>query len=330
MSVYIIAEAGVNHNGDIKKAIELVDVAIEAKADAVKFQLFCAENIVSKQAKKAEYQKKTTETEETQYEMLKKLELSQEDYLQLYNYCKDKPITLLATAFDFESIDFLHKLNTPIWKIPSGEVTNLPYLEKISKLNKPVIMSTGMCNLEEISDALSIIRKYNNDVSLLHCNTEYPTPYSDVNLRAMATIKSEFDVKVGYSDHTNSIEVALAAVALGAEIIEKHFTLDKKMQGPDHAASLEPDELIRLVEAIRNVEKALGSKEKKPSESEIKNKVIARKSIVAKYQIKKGEAFTTKNLAIKRPENGIIPMKWYDVLETKAKRDFEKDELIEL
>lgn len=330
MSVYIIAEAGVNHNGEIKNAYKLIDAAIEARADAVKFQLFNAENIVSKKAQKAEYQKVATDKDETQFEMLKKLELSQDEYIELHEYCKDKPITLLATAFDFESIDFLEKLDTPVWKIPSGEVTNLPYLEKIAKINKPIIMSTGMCDMSEVEEAVSIIKKYNNKITVLHCNTEYPTPYSDVNLRAMKTMKDALNTEIGYSDHTESIEIPIAAVAMGACIIEKHFTLDNSMEGPDHAASLEPDELKRMVEAIRNVESALGNGKKQASQSEIKNKDIARKSIVAKIKISKGEFFTSDNLDIKRPGNGVSPMRWYDALGQKAKRDYEKDELIEL
>ena len=330
MGVYIIAEAGVNHNGDIKKAFELIDAAIAAKADAVKFQLFRAENIVSEQAQKADYQKAATNEEETQFDMLKRLELSQDEYMQLYDYCLYKPITLLATAFDFQSIEFLHKLGTPMWKIPSGEVTNLPYLEKVAKCNKPIIMSTGMCDMKEVENALTVLRKHNDDISVLHCNTEYPTPYRDVNLRAMITMKDVFNTKVGYSDHTESIEVSIAAVAMGAGIIEKHFTLDKNMEGPDHAASLEPDELGRMVTAIRNVEDALGSGKKEASESEIKNKNAARKSIVAKCKISKGDIFSTENLAVKRPGSGISPMEWYDVLNKPAVRDFEKDELIEL
>lgn len=330
MSVYIIAEAGVNHNGEIENAFKLIDAAIEAKADAVKFQLFNAENIVSKNAKKAEYQKAATDQDETQFEMLKKLELSQDEYIKLHEYCMDKPITLLATAFDFDSIDFLQKLDTPVWKIPSGEVTNLPYLEKIAKVNKPIIISTGMCSMSEVEQAVTIIKKYNDNITVLHCNTEYPTPYRDVNLRAMQTMKDAFSIEIGYSDHTESIEIPIAAVAMGASIIEKHFTLDKNMKGPDHAASLEPNELKRMIEAIRNVENALGSGKKQASQSEMKNKDVARKSIVAKTKISKGDIYTTDNLDIKRPGSGVSPMKWYDVLGEKAKRDFDKDELIEL
>lgn len=328
MGVFIIAEAGVNHNGDINKAFELIDVAIKAGVDAVKFQFFSAEGLVSKTAAKAQYQKQTTNKEETQYEMLKRLELSKDDYIRLDEYCKDKEIMLFATAFDFDSIDFLHSIDIPIWKVPSGEVTNLPYLEKIAKYKKPIIMSTGMCDITEISQSLEIIKKYNNDVTLLHCNTEYPTPYKDVNLRAMNTIKKVFNVPVGYSDHTSSIEVSIAAVALGACVIEKHFTLDKNMEGPDHLSSLEPDELKAMAKAIRNIEKALGNDKKEVSESEARNKETVRKSIVAKTDILQGEVFSEKNITAKRPGRGISPMRWYEVIGKKAKQNFKKDEVI--
>ncbi len=331
MKVLIIAEAGVNHNGSLKLAKQLVDKAVEAGVDCVKFQTFVAENIVSKNAVKAEYQLKETSAEETQYGMLKRLELSFEEFIELNEYCKIKKIMFLSTAFDFESVDFLNKLGMETWKIPSGEITNLPYLVKVAKLNKPVILSTGMCTLEDIENALNILKENGvEDITVLHCTTEYPTPFSDVNLKAMETIKNKFNVKVGYSDHTKGIEVPIAAVAMGATVIEKHFTLDKNMEGPDHKASLEPEELKAMVDAIRNIELALGTGVKEPAPSEIKNINIARKSIIAKCDIKAGEVFTEENLTVKRPGDGISPMKWYDVLGKVASRDFVEDELIEL
>ncbi|NCC01718.1 MAG: N-acetylneuraminate synthase [Clostridia bacterium] len=327
----IIAEAGVNHNGNLELAKKLVDVAKSAGADIIKFQTFISKNVVSKNAKKAEYQKKNHNKEESQLEMVKKLELSFEEFANLYEYCKDKDIEFMSTAFDFESIDFLDALGLVNWKIPSGEITNLPYLIKIAKLNKPVILSTGMSTMEDIRSAIQVLKdNESGELIVLHCTTEYPTPFEDVNLRAMNTIKEEFGVKVGYSDHTKGIEVPIAAVALGATVIEKHFTLDRNMEGPDHKASLEPDELAAMVKAIRNVEKALGSCEKKPADSEIKNMAIARKSIIAKHAIKAGEIFSDDNLTVKRPGNGISPMKWFEIIGRKASRDFEEDELIEI
>ncbi len=331
MSTYIIAEAGVNHNGSFELAKKLVDYAKEAGVDCIKFQTFVSENIVSKKATKAEYQKKHTNADESQLDMLKKLELSFEDFIKLNEYCKEKEIDFMSTAFDFDSIDFLDSLNMPIWKIPSGDITNLPYLVKIAKLEKPVILSTGMSTIEDIEKAIVALKNNGvKDLTVLHCTTEYPTPYCDVNLKAMITIKEKFDVKIGYSDHTKGIEVPISAVALGAMVIEKHFTLDKNMEGPDHKASLEPTELKNMVMAIRNIEKAIGDGIKKPAPSEEKNMAIARKSIIANCNIKKGEVFTEDNLAIKRPGSGISPMNWYDVLGKEAKRDFEEDELIEL
>ncbi len=329
--VYIIAEAGVNHNGDFALAKKMIVEAKKAGVDAVKFQTFQSENLVSKYAKKAEYQLKTTGKSETQLDMLKKLELSYEQFKQLQEYSRQIDIDFISTPFDEDSIDFLQSLHMPFWKIPSGEITNLPYLMKIEKTKQPIILSTGMCTLDDIQAALNIFSTYENDqITLLHCNTEYPTPYQDVNLFAMKTLRDKLHVKVGYSDHTQGIEVAIAAVALGATVIEKHFTLDKSMNGPDHKASLEPEELKNMVDAIRNVEKSLGDTVKIPTESERKNIAIARKSIVAKKPIKKGELFTDENLTTKRPGNGISPMEWYTVVGKIAKTDFDTDELIQV
>ncbi|GBF12458.1 N-acetylneuraminate synthase [Tepidibacillus sp. HK-1] len=331
MNVYVIAEAGVNHNGDINLAKKLIDVAKEAGADAIKFQTFISEKVVSRHAPKAEYQNKNTSTKESQLEMVKKLELSFDKFVELSEYCRKKDIEFLSTAFDFDSIDFLNSLEMKRWKIPSGDITNLPYLIKIAKLGKPVILSTGMSTMEDIRAAVSILKENGSgEITVLHCTTEYPTPYDDVNLKAMNTIQIEFDVPVGYSDHTLGIEVPIAAVAMGATVIEKHFTLDRNMEGPDHKASLEPNELKAMVNAIRNVEVAIGSGEKKPAESEKKNMAIARKSIIAKRNISKGERFTEENLTVKRPGNGISPMKWFEVIGRVALRDFEEDELIEI
>ncbi|MCF8296140.1 MAG: N-acetylneuraminate synthase [Melioribacteraceae bacterium] len=330
---FIIAEAGVNHNGSIELALKLIDAAKKAGADAVKFQSFKADKLVSTKADKAEYQKQTTDASESQYEMIKKLELSVDDHKKLINYCNKINIQFLSSPFDLESIDLLIELGLGIFKIPSGEITNLPYLKKIGKLNKNIILSTGMADLGEIEDALDVLCEGGTDlknITVLHCNTEYPTSFEDVNLKAMLTIKNAFNVKVGYSDHTNGIEVPIAAVALGAEVIEKHFTLDKNMEGPDHKASLEPSELKQMVTAIRNIEKALGNYIKKPSLSELKNKPIARKSLIALNDIKQGEIFTEKNVGIKRPGNGISPMRWNEVIGKTARREFGLDDLIEL
>ena len=329
--VFIIAEAGVNHNGSIELAKKLIDVAVEAKVDAVKFQTFKAENLVSKNAQKADYQKETTNKEESQFDMIKKLELDVDTHKELISYCRSKNIMFLSTPFDHDSIELLNDLGLEIFKIPSGEITNLPYLRHIGKLNKKVILSTGMADIGEIEDAMDILisagtKKEN--IIVLHANTEYPTPYEDVNLKAMVTIGNTFDVDFGYSDHTLGIEVDIAAVAMGACCIEKHFTLDKTMEGPDHKASLEPDELKAMVKAIRNIELALGNGIKKPSKSESKNISIARKSIVAKVDIKKGEIFSTNNLAVKRPANGINPMRWDEIIGTVATKDYKEDELI--
>ncbi|MGP1598439.1 N-acetylneuraminate synthase [Peptoanaerobacter stomatis] len=332
MGVFIIAEAGVNHNGSLKLAKKLVDEAKNAGVDCIKFQTFMAENIVSKTAVKAEYQKKNTnDNNESQYDMLKKLELSFSDFIELNNYCKAKNIQFLSTAFDFDSIDFLSSLDMNVWKIPSGEITNLPYLIKIANLGKDVILSTGMSTMEDIQNALSVLKTNGaGNITVLHCTTEYPAPFTDVNLKAMLTIKDEFNVNIGYSDHTKGIEIPISAVALGATVIEKHFTLDKNMQGPDHKASLEPYELKKMVESIRNVESALGDGIKRLAESEKKNISIARKSIIAKRDIKKGEIFTQENLTVKRPGNGISPMKWFEILGQEAIKDFKEDELIEI
>jgi N,N'-diacetyllegionaminate synthase len=333
--ITIIAEAGVNHNGKIENAFKLVDAAADAGADYIKFQTFKAEKAVSISAKKADYQiQNSLNSEESQLEMLKKLELTQEQHGQIINYCKEKKIHFFSTAFDLDSLEYLASVGLDIVKIPSGEITNLPYLRKASSLFSKVILSTGMSTIEEIKNALDVfllngIQKEN--IVILHCNTEYPTPMEDVNLKAMLHIQEVFGTKVGYSDHTLGIEVPIAAVALGASMIEKHFTLDKTMEGPDHKASLEPQELKAMVSAIRNIEKALsGSGNKEISSSELKNREIARKSIVAKTNIKKGEIFSEQNLTVKRPGSGISPMLWDKVLGEKAKRDFKEDELIEI
>lgn len=331
MSVFVIAEAGVNHNGSLELAKKLVNAAKDAGADCVKFQTFVSKNIVSKNAVKAEYQKQQTEPEESQHDMLKKLELSFDEFVELNEYCKSKSIEFMSTAFDFDSIDFLDSLEMGTWKIPSGDITNLPYLIKIAKLNKPVILSTGMSTLEDIRSAIKALKENGaEELTVLHCTTEYPTPFEDVNLRAMNTIKEEFGVKVGYSDHTKGIEVPIAAVALGATVIEKHFTLDRNMEGPDHKASLEPNELKAMVDSIRHIELALGNGMKQPAESEKKNMAVARKSIIASKEIKSGEIFTEENLTVKRPGDGISPMRWFDIMGKPAPRDFEEDELIEL
>ena len=326
---FIIAEAGVNHNGSLELAKKLIDAAVEAKVDVVKFQTFKSEKMVSKYAQKAEYQKKSTSKEESQLEMLKKLELDVESHNILMNYCRDKGIMFLSTAFDLESIDLLNELGLEIFKIPSGEITNYPYLKKIGQLRKKVILSTGMSNMQEVKDAVNVLKENGTeDITVLHCNTEYPTPMESVNLKAMNTIKEELDVEVGYSDHTLGIEVPIAAVAMGATVIEKHFTLDNNMEGPDHKASLNPEELKEMVFRIRNIERALGNGKKEPSESEAKNLEIARKSIVANRNIKRGEIFTEDNITCKRPGNGISPMKWEGVVGKAAIKDFDEDEMI--
>ena len=331
MSVFIIAEAGVNHNGSIDLAKKLIDVASAAGVDAVKFQTFKAENLVSKNAQKADYQKETTDNKESQYEMIKKLELDINTHKELMVYCKEKNIIFLSTPFDHDSINMLNLLGLKIFKIPSGEITNLPYLRHIGSLKKDIILSTGMADMGEIEDAIDILVQAGTDrqnITILHANTMYPTPMEDVNLKAMVTIGNTFDLPFGYSDHTLGIEVDIAAVAMGATVIEKHFTLDKTMEGPDHKASLEPSELIAMVEGIRNIEVALGSPIKKPSPSEQPNIAIARKSIVASCNIVEGELLTEENLSIKRPSNGINPMRWDEIIGTVAKKDYLEDELI--
>ena len=331
--VIIIAEAGVNHNGSIENAFRLIDAAAEAGVDYIKFQTFKSENLVSESAKKADYQVQNTgKSEESQLQMLKKLELSKEQHQQLIEYCNGKNIRFFSTAFDLDSLEYLHEIGLQIVKIPSGEITNLPYLRKAATLFSEVILSTGMATLDEIKEAFDVfinagIRKEN--FTILHCNTEYPTPFEDVNLKAMLHIQEVFGTRVGYSDHTLGIEVPIAAVALGASLIEKHFTLDKKMEGPDHKASLEPTELKLMVSAIRNIEMAIsGSRIKEVTKSEKKNISIARKSIFAKDSIKKGDIFTYDNITAKRPGTGISPMKWDEIIGKTAIKDFDKDELI--
>ncbi len=331
--VFIIAEAGVNHNGSLDLALKLVEAAATAGADAVKFQTFKTENIVVRYAPKAGYQQETTESDESQFVMLKKLELSTDDFQAILQHCQQKDISFLSTPFDHESIDLLLSMDMDIFKIPSGEITNLPYLRRIGSLGKLVILSTGMSDLAEIEAALQVLIDAGtprDNIALLHCNTMYPTPFEDVNLRAMLTLQNKFGGKIGYSDHTDGIEVPVAAVAMGAEIIEKHFTLDQNMEGPDHRASLNPEQLAAMVTSIRNIESALGSEEKKPSSSELPNRDVARKSIVAATSIKTGDFFTEENLTVKRPGTGISPMDWDSILGQKAPRNFTPDELIEI
>lgn len=333
-NILIIAEAGVNHNGSIELAKKLIDAAAGAGVDYVKFQTFRTENLVSKSAKKADYQQRNVSDKDTsQYTMLKQLELTPVQHEELISYCREKNIKFFSTAFDLDSIDFLASLHLGLWKIPSGEITNYPYLKKIARYGEPVILSTGMSTPSEIEDAISVLVKYGvpkNQITVLHCNTEYPTPMSDVNLRAMQTLRDTLGVSVGYSDHTQGIEVPIAAVALGAAVIEKHFTLDRTMKGPDHKASLEPSELKAMVSAIRNIELALGETEKIVSDSEKKNRDVARKSIVASKPIQKGELLSEDNLSVKRPGNGLSPMRWEEVTGTYAVRDFKPDDLIVL
>ena len=330
----IIAEAGVNHNGSMELARKLIDVAADAGVDYVKFQTFKAENLVTKTAMQAEYQQRNMGNDDnSQYNMLKKLELSHEQHVELIGYCREKGVKFLSTAFDFESIDYLASLHLGLWKVPSGEITNYPYLKKIADYQEPVIISTGMSTMEEIQAAIKVLtdnglRK--EQISVLHFNTEYPTPMVDVNLSAMNEMCRQFGVVIGYSDHTQGIEVPIAAVAMGAEIIEKHFTLDRSLPGPDHKASLEPDELKAMVTAIRNIEQAIGTGHKTVSASERKNKAVARKSIVAARDIEKGELFTEENLTVKRPGSGINPMRWPEIIGKIAVRDFNEDELIEI
>lgn len=333
--VLIIAEAGVNHNGNLNNAFKLIDAAVDAGVDYVKFQTFKSENLVSKSAKKADYQiQNTGNSTDSQYEMLKKLELSHENHELLIDYCKKKNIQFFSTAFDLDSLQYLKEIGLDLVKIPSGEITNLPYLRKSAQLFNKVILSTGMCTMEDIEAAVDVFLAENiskDNITILHCNTEYPTPMNDVNLKAMLSIQQEFGTDIGYSDHTLGIEVPVAAVALGASVIEKHFTLDNTMEGPDHAASLDPQQLKEMVKAIRNIEQAIsGDGIKKPSTSEMKNIEIARKSIVASVSISKGAILTEKNVTIKRPGTGISPMKWDEVIGKVALRDYSTDDLIEI
>lgn len=329
--VIIIAEAGVNHNGSLDLAKKLAEKANEAGADYVKFQTFKTEKLVTLDAKKADYQIKNTKQENPQFDMLKKLELSYEDFKELKKYCEEIGIKFLSTPFDLDSIDFLKGIGIDFWKIPSGEVTNRPYLEKISKMGMAVVLSTGMCDIKEIGAALEVLKSGGcTDISILHCTTQYPAPIYECNLNVIETLKEKFNLKVGYSDHTEGIFVPIVAVARGAKIIEKHFTLDKNMEGPDHKASLEPHELKEMVDKIREVEIILGSREKKTTESEKKNIGVARKSIVAKCDIYEGDVFSEENLDVKRPGTGINPMQWHDVVGRVAKRTFKRDEMIEI
>jgi N,N'-diacetyllegionaminate synthase len=331
--VFIIAEAGVNHNGDLSMAYQLVDVAVAAGADAVKFQTAIPELVVTSYGQKADYQKNTTAEEESQLEMIRKILFPLEVYKDIRKYCEEKGILFFSTAFDLVSLDFLEKMGQPYHKVPSGEITNLPYLRQMGGYGRPIILSTGMANMGEIEAALDVLEQagtHRGDITVLHCNTEYPTPMSDVNLRAMATMRDAFGVRVGYSDHTEGIEVAIAAVALGATMLEKHFTLDRNLPGPDHQASLEPGEIKAMVAGVRNIERAMGDGIKRSSASETRNKGIARRSLVATSVIRAGEVFTKENLAAKRPGTGLSPMRWDEILGRKAPRDFKPDEMIEL
>ncbi len=329
MTTTIIAEAGVNHNGSLKLAKQMIEEAARAGADYIKFQTFKPEKLVSKYAQKADYQKKTTGNNESQLQMLEKLALSYDDFVELKRYCEQSGIGFLSTPFDEDSIRFLDSLDMDFWKIPSGEITNYPYLVQIAQTGRDIVLSTGMCEMDEIADAMKVLEESGaGNISLLHCNTEYPTPYEDVNLLAMKQMRTAFKKQVGYSDHTVGIEVPIAAVALGAEIIEKHFTLDKNMEGPDHKASLEPLELSQMICSIRHIEKSLGDGNKKRTVSEQHNIAAARKSIVAKCAISKGDIFTEANLTVKRPGNGISPMRWKELIGTRAERDYLEDELI--
>lgn len=329
--ILIIAEAGVNHNGDINIAHRLIDVAKNAGADIVKFQTGKPEDVISRFAEKAEYQKRNTGCRESQLDMVKKIMLSFDSFRELKTHCEEVGIGFLSTPFDLESIDFLQRLGCDMWKIPSGEITNYPYLVSIAETGKSIILSTGMCRMDEIEAAYRLLHeKGGREISLLHCTTQYPASFESVNLRAMLTLREKFQCPVGYSDHTAGVEVSVAAAALGASILEKHFTLDRGMEGPDHKASLEPDELARMITQVRHIEMALGDGEKKPANEEISNLIIVRKSIVAKRNIRKGEIFSAENITTKRPGLGISPMLWNKVLGTSAIKDFSKDDLIEL
>lgn len=329
--VLIIAEAGVNHNGDIETAKKLAYVAKECGADLVKYQTIDLDAIVSNNAPMADYQKNNIGKSESQKEMLRKLVLSYDEFVELKNYCDEIGIKFLSTPFELKSVDFLEELGCEMWKIPSGEITNYPYLIKIARTGKPIIISTGMSTIEEIDECINLLRTNGaTDITILQCNTQYPTDFIDANVKAMVTLKERYGTNVGYSDHTRGIIVPVMAVALGATVIEKHFTLDKNMEGPDHKASLEPSELKEMISAVRNAEEALGTGEKIPSASECKNKEVARKSIVAKKRIKKGELFTESNITTKRPGTGISPMKWNDIIGTASEYDFEEDDLIKI
>lgn len=358
MRTFIVAEAGVNHNGSLELAKRLVDVALEAGADAVKFQTFNTEDLVCVNAPKAEYQRRTTSSDESQYKMLKSLELSQVEQIELREHCQKRNILFLSTPFDLKSVDFLNNiLDLPLIKIASGEITNLPLLLKIAKTGKQVILSTGMCMFGDIETALSVLafgylyqcneifppirlceeayctlqgqQIIQEKVSLLHCTSEYPAPYEEVNLRVLSTLKHAFGLSVGYSDHTLGIAVPIAAVACGAEIIEKHFTLDKALPGPDHQASLDPQELSSMITSIRQIELALGNSKKIPTLSELKNRMVARKSLVALQEIRKDEVFTEQNLGCKRPGNGISPVNFWNLKDKHAERDYKKDEMVD-
>jgi N,N'-diacetyllegionaminate synthase len=331
--VFIIAEAGVNHNGSIKLAKELIDVALDSGVDAVKFQTFKADNLVTQSAQKANYQKKTLDGESSQYEMLKMLELDMNAHNILFDYCTKRKIMFLSSPFDIESIDMLNEIGMSIFKIPSGEITNLPFLRHLGNLRKEIILSTGMSNLNDIDNALNLLIQSGVDkkrITLLHATTEYPCPIDEVNILAIQTLKQYFGVNVGYSDHSEGIEIPIAAAALGATVIEKHFTLDREMKGPDHMASIEPSDLKLMVKYIRNIEKAMGDGIKRPTKSELKNMEAVRKSIVASRSIKAGELFSSMNITVKRPGTGVSPMKWDEIIGRSAKRNFSVDELIEL
>lgn len=331
MRTLIIAEAGVNHNGDISIAKKMIYAAKEAKADFIKFQTFKSENLVLKNAQKAEYQKASTGKDETQISMLKKLELTYDEFTELKKECENVGIGFLSTPFDFESIDFLHSIGMKIWKIPSGEVTNLPYLIKIAKYGQPVIISTGITDMPEVKYAVGILKNYGSDkITVMHCTTQYPAPIEEANLSAIPNMKKELSLDIGYSDHTEGILTPIIAVAMGASVIEKHFTLDRNMSGPDHKASIEPDDFKLMVENIRKVEQAIGDGVKKPCKSEICNKDIIRKSIIAKCKIKKGEIFTEDNLTTKRPGTGLSPTKWLEIIGLTSNKDYDEDEFISL
>jgi len=328
----VIAEAGVNHNGDLGMALRLVDVAADAGADFVKFQTFSAARLATAAASKADYQSARSGGDESQLAMLRRLELSADAHAQIVARCRDRSIGFLSTGFDIESVDFLIGLGIPMIKIPSGELTNMPYLRYVGALGLPTVLSTGMAELDEVAQAIAVLEVAGltrKRLTVLHCTTEYPAPYADVNLRAMQAMRSAFGVEVGYSDHTRGIEVAIAAVALGARVIEKHFTLDCGLPGPDHCASLPPEQLAAMVSAIRNVELALGSGDKRPTGAELKNKAVARKSIVAARAIRAGELFSADNLAVKRPGTGVSPMRWDELIGRPACRDYAIDEMIE-